>query len=650
MLTCLLILLSINGIHIVDTSGYSVAGAVLSEQGEQPAAFSNTAGIIQFETDPECTYSITALGYHSWTGSLQSESTVTLVPSPIQVFPITVTGRAWSNQSNRTSITTLDSKTVALTERIGLSSLMSLTPGFSIREYGGVIPVMGVSIRGSSSSQVSWQIGSHNLRQPGAGEPDAIPDLGMIQSVQIIRGGTSGLSGGGMAGTIVLTPKKPGMTQNSLSLFADNLGGFGIGSSYSNSDVALAGKFSRKLDERNSEGIFSSLLASFGTDPFKFGLLGSYSDANDEVGMNEDTTDTHKKLASADCWGKWSGNDNFSVAGGIHTGHMLYEATLPYPSDYSRWDGSADTKIEKQFLFGPATVSIGSDFVYDWITSSSVGNHRRGIAGLGLGIIRQIGDFNVSLTGREEVDTRGVTDWGAVTTLEYDPETVPVRSCLSFTRSFRNPTFNDLYWPEDTYSEGNPDLKGETARDFSLDTKVSLIGGKLVLGAAGWAGQSNDLITWQPDNEGIWRPVNFGSVVRSGFETTGAVNAGWFTLSGHVTKSLALIDDEDSDDHDNQLPYRPETTWGVSATGRFTPLTASVSLTGMGKQYTNTGNTENLEDYVITDIDVTFPIPTMNDISLSATVSNLLDVVYDSSNGFPGSSRKFRFEIDWAIN
>lgn len=650
MLSCLLILLSINGIHVVGSAGYSVAGAVLAEPGEQPSAFSNSSGIISFEPDPDVTYVITAMGYEPWSGSLLSESTVTLTPAPIKVFPITVTGRAWGNQYNRTSITTLDSKTVALTNRMGLTSLISQTPGFSIREFGGVIPVVGVSIRGSSSSQVSWQIGSHNLRQPGAGEPDAIPDLGMMQSVQIVRSGTSALAGGGMAGTIILTPKKPGMTQNSLRVFGDNLGSFGIGASFGNNNVALAGKLSKKLDERNSEGISSSLLASFGTGSFEYGLLGSYSDSNDEVGMNGDSTDAHKKLVSADCWTEWNGHSNLSVSGGIHAGHMVYDITVPYPDDYSRWDGSANTKIEKQFFFGSTTISTGGEFVYDWITSSSIDNHKRGISGVALGVVRQISNFNVSVTCREEVDTRGVFDWGTVASLEYDPETVPVRSALSFTRSFSNPTFNDLYWPETSWAQGNPDLTGETARDISLDTRVSFAGGKLILGAAGWTGHSNDLIAWQPNDENIWRPVNFGSVTRTGFETNCAINIGSFSISGHVTKSLATVDDEESDNHENQLPYRPETTWGASVTGQFAPLTASIALTGMGKQFTDTGNTESLDKYVLTDIDVTIPIPSVSNTFFSTTVSNLLDVDYNSSNGYPGSSRKFRFEVNWGIN
>ena len=39
-------------------------------------------------------------------------------------------------------------------------------------------------------------------------------------------------------------------------------------------------------------------------------------------------------------------------------------------------------------------------------------------------------------------------------------------------RSFRAPSFNDLYWPDDGFAYGNPDLKPETATNMDFGLRI----------------------------------------------------------------------------------------------------------------------------------------------------------------------------------
>ena len=83
-------------------------------------------------------------------------------------------------------------------------------------------------------------------------------------------------------------------------------------------------------------------------------------------------------------------------------------------------------------------------------------------------------------------------------------------------RSFRAPTFNDLYWP-DPYMPGNPDLKPETSigTDFGIEYKLKeTLVSKITL----FYNDVQDFIQWAPNETGIWTPSNVGKVFSRGVE------------------------------------------------------------------------------------------------------------------------------------
>ena len=78
---------------------------------------------------------------------------------------------------------------------------------------------------------------------------------------------------------------------------------------------------------------------------------------------------------------------------------------------------------------------------------------------------------------------------------------------MSFGTGFHAPTFNDLYWVADSYSEGNPDLKIEHnqyrivrwTNNLKSMTNVSLEYRRRY---------SDNLITWSSNENYIWKPKN----------------------------------------------------------------------------------------------------------------------------------------------
>jgi outer membrane cobalamin receptor len=124
---------------------------------------------------------------------------------------------------------------------------------------------------------------------------------------------------------------------------------------------------------------------------------------------------------------------------------------------------------------------------------------------------------------------------------------------------FYLPSFNDLYWPSDPYSKGNPSLKSETSNSHILNwNKTFAQGLNFVIEYRNK--QSHNLIVWSPDENYIWKPQNLDRTERKNLivstnspEIISGMTFSW-TLTRTKTKNL---------NSGKTLQYVPE----ISATG-----------------------------------------------------------------------------------
>ena len=87
--------------------------------------------------------------------------------------------------------------------------------------------------------------------------------------------------------------------------------------------------------------------------------------------------------------------------------------------------------------------------------------------------------------------------------------------------SYKAPSFNDLYWPEDDFTVGNENLKPEhgTDWDVGLRLRYPIING-IAFDVTYFRLQLTDLIVWQQGgSEGKWSPMNVSRAVNQGVET-----------------------------------------------------------------------------------------------------------------------------------
>ncbi|MCX5850506.1 MAG: TonB-dependent receptor [Deltaproteobacteria bacterium] len=89
---------------------------------------------------------------------------------------------------------------------------------------------------------------------------------------------------------------------------------------------------------------------------------------------------------------------------------------------------------------------------------------------------------------------------------------------LSHGKHFRAPTPNDLYWPDDGYSRGNPSLEPETGWHTEATLEQSCFNDLFFLTFSFFHWRLDNKIQWGVDSSGVWTPQNLRTYRAQGFE------------------------------------------------------------------------------------------------------------------------------------
>ena len=116
--------------------------------------------------------------------------------------------------------------------------------------------------------------------------------------------------------------------------------------------------------------------------------------------------------------------------------------------------------------------------------------------------------------------------------------------------AYRAPSFNDLFWPDNGFTSGNPDLKSETgiAYEIGLEHRISqVIRGNVAV----FRRDVDDMIEWAPTGlNGLWRPSNINRYLLNGAEAELIAQKGVFDarfsytyLDGRQTNQEVVFSD-----------------------------------------------------------------------------------------------------------
>ncbi len=697
----------LSGRVVEKSSRHALPGAIVSLEGTRLGICANDNGYFELTAVPPGSYRVhvSVLGYTAVDSAvtladgdhrtLQFELTETVY----QINPVTVTAtRERSLVSDvPASVDVLPARELSLRNIQDIGQAIENMSGVGAKNYGGLGDLKTASIRGSSSSQVLVLVDGQRLNDAQSGDVDlsSIP-IESVEQIEVVRGGTSALYGADAVGGVINIITKNRTREAGLGGSAGLLSG-----SWGTRGVNLSGEYAA---EKFFSVVSYKFLKSDGDFPYR-GPTGQ-----EVIRQNGDML-SHG-LFGKGSWnfGEDATPGTFTASGQYFVLKSGVAGTVDAPSLEARKRNEEETLnlVFEQKVFSPYnTVSVQSYFnnlifAYDdpgsYIPTHS-NNHNRaaGMEAKGRVVLTDWdiltagyafrGDFlsGTSLPGTESRRLNSV--YGQMELSPQLPADFPVRKVIAipavrwdnfsdfggevspklgvvvstgdewqvslkanFGSSFRAPAFNDLYWPKDAYSVGNPALKPEHGKDFDCGTMIRLpYFPGIAFDLTYFRNSVTDMILWLQGANGIWSPENVGKAEIQGVEVKASISP-WKDVvqaSWNYTYLDARNRTDDPTQYDMQLPYRPRNVHNASLRLGSSGLYSVIDYSYTGKRYTTTANTASLPPYHLVNALVGYRLP-FESVSLDAKfeVRNIEDLSYQAMEGYPMPGREFRLSLD----
>ncbi len=209
----------------------------------------------------------------------------------------------------------------------------------------------------------------------------------------------------------------------------------------------------------------------------------------------------------------------------------------------------------------------------------------------------------------------------------------------SFSRNFKFPTFNDLYWRQG----GNPDLVPETSTNVDMDHEFTF--GDLKLTVSPYYMDIKNYINWLPTAAGYWSAFNTYSVeiygldsqvtYRKNFGNHNLIFNGGYTYSRSTNKLTGL-----------QMMYVPlhKATGNIDYRYRFLSVYVQGLFNGLTYTTTDEKRADAIDPYFVlnTGVSVNF----LDHYTLGFKVNNITDAVYQTVSYYPLPKRNYSIYIN----
>jgi outer membrane cobalamin receptor len=417
----------------------------------------------------------------------------------------------------------------------------------NISNYGGPGATKTIRMRGSTAAQVLVMVDGRPVNNPRDGEADlsALP-LDNIERIEVMHGPASSLYGAGaMGGTVNIITKEPPKEKQKTELFTS----FGTKRTY-NERLSNGGRISNfgyliTGDYQSSEGFRpnSELNAKDFNTKFEY-QLNSSNKVKLNTGFYKSKTGTPGPVTNFDPDDKQANIKDFlsfnwdfkpdtdtAVLATVYNNYdrlefMENDAASLFDIPFTKsvhttkvW--GTDLQFTKRFTSLYQAI-CGFNYVHNSNDSTDTAKHRYIVRA---GYLENQFDISGKLKATLGARVDGYSNFGT----QIDPsfsvlykfnDKTSARCVIS--RSFRAPTFNDLYWPDTGWAKGNPDLrpeKGATA-EIGFNTKPwNFLSSDITY----YRSNYSELINWMPDDAGVWTPQNIGSAVIHGIELNNAI-------------------------------------------------------------------------------------------------------------------------------
>ena len=568
-----------------------------------------------------------------------------------------------------------------------LGELLETSGFLQVHDYG-TSSISMVSMRGSSSAQVLVLVDGERLNDSlrGGADFDNIP-LNIIDRVEIVRGGQSALYGADAIGGIInIITKRPssnfirswGQAGSFGSLewgteigrkFGEFSGLISFSQSRSDGEFQFTDKWNRIKIRENAQFSKQNIFANLGWRPSESAhltLSGEhyYADKGDPGPIGQYSSEAFKEDETKSLKMNYEHQLQTNILGKMN----LYgrDSTLHYvnPEGMYKIDDTHGTRaIGGEFqtqihLRESSPLTLGLLLKKEDISSTALGErYRNSISGyaqqeLSIGINENALKLNrivlfPALRWDDYTDfDAGISPKFGFLARFFKNGNVIVKGSIG--KSYRAPTMNELYWPEDAFAEGNPSLKPERSVDFEsgLGFDLSQIKAFSIRSSiAYFQNRFQDRILWSPGIGGKWTPENLSDANIRGVEAEASLRISLFSQAVlDLSTNYIFLKAEDS--LGRQLLYQPRHSGNYSI--RISARNIWTQFEGLykGKRYYTRENTKWLEPFVIHNIKLGFEkIISTTELGVILELKNAFDVSYQLMADYPLPGRQWRCKV-----
>lgn len=423
-----------------------------------------------------------------------------------------------------------------------LSDALTDITSVNISNYGGLGASRTIRMRGSTAAQILVSVDGRPVNNPRDGEVDlSTLSLDNIEHIEVVHGPGSSLYGASAMGGIVnIITKNPPKENKFETEFTSSYGSFNTyierltqGGRLSDFGYIVTGEYETSEGSRdNSEYVAKDINSKFEYQ------INDSNKLNLNSGFSRSKLGTPGSVTSFDADDKQAALKNFIDASWSFkisdTANLLARVYHNYDrlefmenTAGSIWDTALNkdihtTKVQgyqfqldKRF-FEAYQAIFGFDYTGNLNDSTTSAKHEYAVRAVYLenkfDLFKRLNiDFGARIDDYSNFGTEINPSFSAV--YKFNPD-LKLRGSIS--RSFRAPTFNDLYWPDQGWAVGNPNLnpeKGVTG-EVGLDAKINKY---ISSGISYYRSGYSQLINWV-DTAGVSKPVNIGSAVIDGIE------------------------------------------------------------------------------------------------------------------------------------
>lgn len=568
-----------------------------------------------------------------------------------------------------------------------LSQLLSSSSHIRIRSYG-LGGLASSSIRGAGASHTLLQWNGVTLNQSTTGQFDLtlIPTF-FIDELDVHSGGLSSLMGEGAIGGSIHLNNTSEFNQGIKAQVYSAIGSFGsqmFGSKLklSNETIAFDLRFYNKSARNNfcykdpfsnnalkelehadffSRGIQSSITWKL-NDHWQSTLryLGLNTNRNIAPSISEgfsvaeqkDRSDifqfqTHYQKDSI----QW--NTNLSY----HYGNLIYEDSVKdiFSNHYTyRYIISQDIQWQ---LKNNQLLRFETSFFQDTVKSTNLNavsnNEFRSSAALNY--TKKIQDkLRIAIGARQETYRKKLSPF--LPSIALKLLTIPnLKIEGSWSRSYKNPTWNDKYW----FPVGNVDLQEELGWMTNLKISKGSVNGNLKknIALSCYFGRINNWIIWLPDsNTSYWSPSNLARVEQKGVELETNIELetlkGTFRFENLFSCQLAsdLNADTNLEREHNQIIYVPIFQTNHKFSWSQNNIRVFYQQHSESKRFTTTDNSSFLNQYLLGALGFQYSTKIKSKrLNVSLQLNNLFNADYQLISDRPMPGRHFNLSFNFYL-